>query len=486
VRRVIALLHPTHVRASTKRMAFALLALGILPLSTVSPAGLTTSAAAAAAVVERAACSPGDLPEPLDGLQGQVTLAQRFAFAGASCNLSVVGAFPGPGSTWVGAALGDCAYYPTLGDGVLVVDVSDPRHPRQTDRLRSPGMRHTWESLKANAARSLLAATAVNGNAFDVYDIRDCRHPRLLASVGLPDVQGHEGAFSPDGLTYYVTNRGNRTYRDFGFLPVDLTDPTQPQPMTRWDTPGWGTTHGLSLSPDGRRMYLTVPNGFERRGSGVAVLDVSSIQRREPVQQVRVLSTLGWYDGDEAQMTLPLAVDGRPHLLVVDEKGGAPVAKGPGACRDTLRGAGTFGFPRILDVSDEAAPRQVAAVRLQVQDPRNCSIVVHGPTPVFSYSSHYCSVDRTEEPRLLACATFGAGVRVFDIRDLDQLREVAYYNPAPRSGTHSQRRLAGDRGVDWASSPPVFRLDRGELWEQYQDNGLLVMRFSPAVLDLLQ
>jgi len=479
VRRVTRLLLPPHGRVSTARLVIAILALGLLPFSPVVPAALTTSADAAPSTVARAACAEGDRPEALDALQGQVTLAQRFAFKGTSCNLSLVGSFLGPGATWVGAAHEDCAYYPTVGDGVVVVDVSDPRHPVETTRLHSPAMRRTWESLKVNPARQLLAATAMSGNAFDVYDISDCRRPRLLSSTALPDLMGHEGDFAPDGRTYYATSRSNRMFRDFGFLPVDLTDPASPQPLPRWDTPGWGRTHGLSFSPDGRRMYLTVPAGFGNGGSGIAVLDVSSVQDRDLDGRVRLVSTAAWTDGHEAQMTIPLAINGRAHLLATDEKGSVPVDSGPGACRPDRA---AFGYPRLLDVSDETAPRLVTSIRLQVQDPRNCDLVLRDPLHPFSYSSHYCSVDRILEPRLLACATFAAGLRVFDLTDLANLREVAYYNPAPRPGMRSEKGRHRDLGVDWATSPPVFRLDRGELWAQFQDNGLVVLRLDPAVL----
>lgn len=470
------------LRTPRARLGLAVLALALLPLSPFDNARPTGPADAAAQEVARASCGPGDRPELPGALQGQVAAA--VAFRGTRCNLSLVGSYLGPGSTWVGAAHEDCAYYPTVGDGVVVLDVSDPQQPRVTATLRSPGMMRTWESLKVNDRRELLAGTAYDGNALDVYDVHDCRHPQLLASVALPDLQGHEAAWAPDGLTFYVTSRSNRLVRDFGFLPVDLTEPRDPRPLPRWDTPGWGTTHGLSLSPDGNRMYLTVPNGFGHRGSGVAVLDVSAVQRRDQLGQVRVVSTAGWPDGHETQMTIPLTIHDRPHLLVVDESGSHPLSEGRVGCR-YLRDESVFGYPRLLDLSDEAAPRLVTRIRLQVQEPRNCAVVLRDRVHSFTYSSHYCSVDRAVEPQLLVCATFGSGVRVFDLRDVEHLREVAYFNPPPRPGRHSEKGRT-DGGTDWATSPPVLRLDRGELWAQFQDNGLQVLRLDPSVLALLE
>jgi hypothetical protein len=124
-----------------------------------------------------------------------------------------------------------------------------------------------WESLKVNDRRQLLGAVnSLNGNGgpeIDLYDISsDCRTPKLLTSfqVGLPGsgeyvaaVRGHEGSFSPDGLTYYGTNLGA------GYVyPIDITNPTSPKLLTQFFTPIIQVTHGLSFSEDGNRAYLTL------------------------------------------------------------------------------------------------------------------------------------------------------------------------------------------------------------------------------------
>jgi hypothetical protein len=60
---------------------------------------------------------------------------------------------------------------------------------------------------------------------------------------------------------------------------------------------------------------------------------------------------------------------------------------------------------------------------------------------------HYCRPDRLHEPTIVACANFGSGLRVFDIRDPARPAEIAYYN----AGT-----VGSDPPVaDWAVSPPA-------------------------------
>ena len=61
----------------------------------------------------------------------------------------------------MGAWAGHCAYLSTAGNGVIVIDASDPAHPVTTGTLNVPGMLNTWETLKYNPRRHLLAAVVV-------------------------------------------------------------------------------------------------------------------------------------------------------------------------------------------------------------------------------------------------------------------------------------------------------------------------------------
>ena len=162
---------------------------------------------------------------PETGLQGRVPKAEREngrSARGYRCNLERVGRFQGEGASWVSQSYGHCAYMATRfastasSPGVQVLDVSDRSNPRRTTTLTSPAMRGTWESLKVDPRRGLLAGVFASGPIgsgvafFDIYDVRaDCAHPKLLNSVsgnalGVPaNAIGHEGAFSPDGMTYW-------------------------------------------------------------------------------------------------------------------------------------------------------------------------------------------------------------------------------------------------------------------------------------------
>jgi hypothetical protein len=103
---------------------------------------ITTNRTASAQSVPKANCGPGDRTE--SGLQGETTQEERFSGdseLGYNCNLELVGqqplgAFEGAFSQNGPAYFDHCAYYGTEDDplqqhpGVVLLDVSDPRHPR--------------------------------------------------------------------------------------------------------------------------------------------------------------------------------------------------------------------------------------------------------------------------------------------------------------------------------------------------------------------
>jgi hypothetical protein len=123
--------------------------------------------------IPRADCGPGSHPET--GMQGQVSLADRKSGRnkqGYSCNLRVLGQYQGEGTSVVSPSYARCAYLSTAfggldlatkkSAGVQVLDVSDPREPRRSTTLTSPAMAtNTWESLKVNERRGLLAGVSV-------------------------------------------------------------------------------------------------------------------------------------------------------------------------------------------------------------------------------------------------------------------------------------------------------------------------------------
>jgi hypothetical protein len=222
--------------------------------------------------VPKANCGRWDWTE--SGLQGQTTPDERLSGdseGGYNCNLELVGQYQGEGAFSQNGPTyaGDCAYYGTdritplqQHHGVVVVDASDPQHPRPSAYLDdTPAMLAPHETLKHNDRRKLLVAAENNGPGFAVYDTSaDCRHPVLKASIELKDSSAHMGNFAPDGMTYYV---GQSTLGIGGFLYiVDLSDPSNPKQLPTWQFLGDGRPHESWFNAAGTRLYAGQPGIF--------------------------------------------------------------------------------------------------------------------------------------------------------------------------------------------------------------------------------
>lgn len=458
----------------------------------------------------RATCNSDSMPET--GLQGDVPAEDRDSGrsrAGYSCNMSRLGGYEGRGGGITSTNFEHCSYVGTffpgnlLGpeQGVQVLDVSDPANPKLSATLTEPAMlAGTWESLKVNTKRKLLVGTGVplltGVGLMSVYDISDCAYPKLLnpgpgTDLGmLLPITAHEGGFSPDGNTYWSSGTAP------GIVSaVDLTDPSTPKVV--WQDLIGLSTHGIGVSDDGNQLYLSNTTG------GIHVLDVSAVQRRDPNPQVRQLSQLSWTDGWVTQHSIPVSYNGAPYLFTVDEGGSGGV--------------------KLIDVSDGTHPEIVNTIKLEINLPENqdSSFASASGGSAFAYESHYCSADRPANPTALACGWISSGIRVFDVSDPFEVREIAYYNPPAKTGenlslTNSAHALGsilgvpvlstlaigtsilngqfdpgqalsprngmlvgGDISTDWCFSPPEWR--GTGLWVTCTDNGFISLALDPDV-----
>lgn len=468
--------------------------------------------------VAASACASGGKPET--ALQGQVPAAMRASgFTGFNCNLTLVGHLPGEGGNWSSATYKTgsrhCAYYSTatpeasrVNPGVPVIDLADATKPAYKTSLSTPAMLDSWESLRVHHGRGILIAdngqNGGGGPEIDIYDIAtDCTSPQLLASMkvgtgedggitpALPPV-GHEGNISPDGFTYYIGDIRTASYH-----AVDVANPARPRMIATYPIANLGlaagtTVHGLSTSADGTRLYAVTlynPAGAvvdeSKAANGFVIFDTSEVQQRKPNARMKVISKTVFNDGSLAQHTIPIKVGGKPYLVHVDEAGSAGLSDPKAAQGACALGKSPYPMARIFDISDETKPALVSRLQLEIHDTKNCAETtadIVGLT-IFSYGSHYCSVDNRENATALACSYFNSGIRVFDIRDPAHPKEIAYYNPAsaPARPGSSHVRFGNWKagGPDWCASRLDFDHATKRLTTMCQDNGLMVLEFAP-------
>ncbi|MGZ6792498.1 MAG: LVIVD repeat-containing protein [Mycobacteriales bacterium] len=431
----------------------------------------TTSALKVAAATPKAHCGKGSLPET--GIQGRVPLADYSngrAAKGYLCNAveaSHIGTTGGFKTFRYTDRTGRvCAFYdgtllyPTAAvhgeaGGVHVLDMSDPNRPVETARLLTPAMDSPHESLALNPLRGLLAAgmgsPATAPGIVDVYDVsQDCRHPVLQSSTPL-GILGHESGFSPDGRTLWIS-----TTAQPGVTAIDVSNPVLPSIV--WHSFSY-TFHGMNLSADGNRLY-----GADLGNSGLAILDVSQVQRRVANPQVTEVSHLTWPEVSIPQNTIPVTIKGHKYLIEFDE-----YSRGTSTAADMPVGAG-----RIINIDDDRHPRVVSNLRLQVNQPAaraGDQVNDPGQYPVQGYAAHYCGVPRTTDPGIVACSFILSGLRVFDISDPLHPKEAAYFNkPAPN--------LLPLTSGAYAMSAPSFDIKRQSVWYADGDSGFYTVRLT--------
>lgn len=414
-------------------------------------------------------CRPGDRPET--EIQGRVPpsdTASLRALQGYNCNLEVVGRHPIGPNAGTFEVYGDCAYYGLGSDvtGTMVMDVSDPARPIPTEVLATPAMLSPWESLKVNAKRKLLVAdhwtllpadTPLN-HYLDIYDVSaDCRHPKLISSTDMSPATGHEGWFSPDGLTYFMSSTGPDGAATL--FPIDISDPKAPRLMASWTMAS--QTHGGSTTEDGARSYVCQQQAPPK--DALLILDTSEIVTNRANPKPRLITSIPLDDNQWCQAAWRVTYDGHPYLIQYGERSGAA------DCSRVADNWASYGYPRIFDLADERHPKLVATMLLGVDLPQHCEQVTgEGAFNGLGYSVHHCTPDRLYNPTILACDYFGAGMRVTDIRDPRHPVEIGYYNP-------------GTTAVVGTGARPVVRTDRKEIWFTNDVQGFYVVRFEDGI-----
>jgi hypothetical protein len=218
-----------------------------------------------------------------------------------------------------------------------------------------------------------------------------------------------------------------------------------------WTSVGEYPSHGLSVSDDGNRIYIAALDGLH-------IVDVSEVQARVPFPEVTEVAHLTWDTMSIPQNALPVTIEGTPYLIEIDEFGSG----------------NQVGAGRIIDISDEAKPTIVSNLRLEVHQPEHFAEIADDPAatnPIQGYAGHYCAVPTREDPGIVACSMILSGLRVFDIRDPRNPKEVAYFNaPIP------------DRSVldpsNFAMSAPAFAPERNEIWYSDGYSGFYAVRVT--------
>ena len=436
----------------------------------------------------QAVAATADRPEP--GKQGETVAVEagKVLAAPYSSGVNVVGHSDIGGRTgnlamgWSGA----CAYVASgmtikpdgqllklpvdATSGVAVIDVSNPAAPKTVRYLQDKGAIYATETLNASTTKdhAILAASTYGGVAgmggpeegwLSVYDVHTCADPKLKSEIKWPEPV-HTITISPDGRFVYGTVLNPFTGTG-GIQIMDISDPSKPRFVGKFEaTRPDGTSfqfapHELVFSPDASRIYVGVttsqgadaehefrnpkpgvpsPAAVGQDTGGLFIFDNSDFAKGKPDPKLRLIGAAahaGWHSPARAR------IGGVPYIVNAGELGACPGA-----------------WPRITSIADEKNPKIVGEFRLAMNRQENC------PTPnpmekatggmvgrAGTAATHFQDVDNADNTRLGLFPFMYAGLRIVDLRNPVDPREIAYFKPGDPCMSHV--RYVGESGQIW-------------------------------------
>jgi hypothetical protein len=340
-----------------------------------------------------------------------------------------------------------------------IIDVSDPGHPRVVSRIKTRPGTH---SHKARLCGNILVINVESykgwkqgdkaGLAF--FDISNPAQPREIAfmEMGGLDTEGtgvHRFSLDRDRKLIYASASATG-YQGNITMIIDFSDPAKPKEAGRWWAPGQWIAGGEKPSWQGAKVRTHHPNRWGNRlyvplwGGGFSIVDITDLKKPRTISHFDYHPTYAY----PTHTALPVGhkILGRDWLIVFDEAVG-PESSPPA-------------FMWVFDITVETNPVPIATFQIPEQERKALAAGRFG-----AHQPHeYVGPDN-----LVYSAWFSGGLRVIDISNPYQPKEVAHYVPKPAPGFRSAQ--TNDLFVD--ANGLIYIIDR--------DNGLDIVKLTDKV-----
>ncbi len=331
-------------------------------------------------------------------------------------------------------------------EATSVVDVKDPKNPKLVQTIDLPwkeGAHSHKVRVKNNIMVTNVESVGYGGakvpadfvGGLNIYDVSDPHHPEHVCKWECAGKGVHRYTF--DGRYAYISPCVEG-YRDNIVMILDLKDPRNPVEVGRWWMKGQWKEGGEepTWKPDGN----LVPHCHHpiRQGNilytsywhgGFVILDITDMAKPKQLSGMDWSGAYGW--PSHTCLPLPGKKEGRSFMLHADE----------------------CAVPRWRD----ADPAHAMLRMIDVTDPTN-------PIAVSSFRvpSEHASVQTCHQPAEdvtgdeIPVAWFNYGLRMIDVSDPFEIREVAYHEYDPPSGVKAIK--AND--VCWDNRGLIYVIDR--------------------------
>ena len=382
------------------------------------------SGGAAGGMIVEAVCGATDTPET--GLQGDV-------YPGTvNCGLTLLNDIPFGGSV---QGSGHCGYVRT-GTVIKAFSLADPLKPVQTDEVPQVG---STESMRAQTVDG--RAILVSGSG--VYDISNCEKMVKKGEIPWPSENAMNGLYFAALSSHEIgiSHDAMRVYSGLGFAVAHIEDLEHAE---TWKVNDWACEMNKQsgfptdvpnacdgpVHPDGGRQYShssddnlegTVWYGANQDGDGFSQMEPATARMVDITDpnSIKILDTVHEFPGHS--MNWWRTADGREFIIGANEGLGAA-----DTCVAYPRptGLGNALDAHIAEVTGNKFGKPFT-LTLDIDLPENCKAAqASGANASITEHSIY-----NKNGAAFVMIEFGsAGLRVFDLRDGDHPREVAYYN----------------------------------------------------------
>jgi hypothetical protein len=367
-------------------------------------------------------------------------------------------------------------------DGIAVIDVADPRAPKPVNFVAAPA--NTRSSHIQVHDGLLLAVNAANvwalqkyekeqdyfgkslADSFDrrdrgfasgmrVFDLADPAKPREIGFMAVDGIGLHRIWWV--GGRYAYASAHFDGFIDHILVVIDLADPTKPEIIGRWWFPGMHRAGGETPTwPNGQRwalhhMISAGDLGYAAwRDGGFTIRDLS-----DPTAP-KLIGHRNWAPPFGGATHTPLPLPGRGLAVVADESTSNRCAKG-------------LAYTWVLDVRAPENPVTIATMPTPAEEDFCTKGGKFGP-----HNLHENRPGSFQSEELIFATYHNAGVRVFDIANAHQPKEVAHFIPHPPE--HIVDIRPGAELV--TQSTDVFVTADGTIYVTDTNGGLSVLAFD--------
>jgi hypothetical protein len=320
-----------------------------------------------------------------------------------------------------------------VSDGITVIDVRDPKHPNTVNFIACPpntrahhlqthgdlllavNAPSVWNMQVSEKAYFTGAAAGEIGKAtftagLRIFDLSRRQEPREIAFMPIEGLGPHRIWYVGGRYAYLSVHPPG--FSDHILVIVDLDDPARPRIVGRFWLPSMWTAGGETPTwPKGKRYALhhaLVAGNLAYcawRDGGLGIIDVSDATKP------KLVAHRNWDPPFGGGTHSPLPLPDRKLLVVADEANFADCALG-------LR------YIWIFDVREPSNPVSIATCPI----PDEADYCKKGG----NFGPHNLWENRPgglQSSTLIFATLHNAGVRVYDISNAFQPREVAYYVP---------------------------------------------------------